>query len=1075
MREEKKMKTLTKIKLINWHGFYNQTIDLGGPTLIVGENGSGKSTLLDAIMFVLTGGEEKFNTAAGAKSSRTVETYMRGATGDVGSENLRNDANLISHIALEYSDDRSKNKLVIGVVLQIVGGSHSVYRNFYYIPNSNMSDEYFIKDKKYYDFKDMKNYFKERNQDIKELGDRSKVTIRKDIHHIIEMDSTNDRYYELLPRAMASKNIEDINEFVYEFLMPERNANIDEIKKTINSYNEVKKQLDNEKAKKEALKIIVELGDKYRNLEDEKDFLNYYKCKLDDVNLDEKIDKAKKAIKKKEIEKEENENLRSGAEEKKQNALVAKSALENNQEYEQLQKAKAELSRALEYEKEAQDDVDKINALLNSEEVVASYLEPRYNFAKYIRNPNYANFSIDIENYSKLVENKKAELNGNIARVEDNIEKNNKAIAELSEMIRDLNNGIPKYDESLTKLIALIKKDYLETYHKEITITPFCELIEIVNGKQDLRNALEGTLGNKRFDLFVYEKDYDFCVKTYLKYKDSYNINNVGIVNSEKINDKEVLPNSLATALTSEDTRAQKYINYLLGDVIYTGKEIDYDKYESSVSNDVFIYREYVGRQRNKKSYLNPYIGLDSKKIQLENAKNELEKINTNNESLKEQRGQYRRLLSLLMGSKHGTLRETENVWGILEEKIQRREIAQENYDALSTNQSLTKDVQVFDDIIKDCEKRLKELGREYDDIVSIKSRKEDELEKLQLEKEENTKLLEKMSKDVLKLSKAEHYRKSHDFDLDGIYNRISDVERDLEKNKRSLSIKMNDYIEKFSFDATNDIESLSAFYNELNVVVEREFAKYEEKVVNTQKEMELLFKNSYLMELKSNIDSEQENIKRLNAVLKQRPFGSDGEIYQFVYERSKDDKFGPYYDVIMSNQNFETDSPSLWTEGLTDKNNALMQELFSRLTKEGDEDQAKLVREYTDYRRFMSYDIEITKKNGKKSRLSKINRGKSGGETQTPFYVVIAASFDQIVHGGFKNRSAGCLVMLDEAFYNMDESRIESMMQYFNNLSIQPIIAVPTARCRSIVPYVKTVVPLAKSNNRTIVMEWNK
>ena len=46
------MKTLTRVKLINWHRFINTTIEFGASTLLSGENGAGKSTLLDAIQFV---------------------------------------------------------------------------------------------------------------------------------------------------------------------------------------------------------------------------------------------------------------------------------------------------------------------------------------------------------------------------------------------------------------------------------------------------------------------------------------------------------------------------------------------------------------------------------------------------------------------------------------------------------------------------------------------------------------------------------------------------------------------------------------------------------------------------------------------------------------------------------------------------------------------------------------------------------------------------------------------------------------------------------------------------------------
>ena len=81
------MKTLTKIKLINWHGFYDETINIQGSTLITGDNGCGKSTLLDAIYFLLSGGEDnKFNAAANENANRNLTTYMRGKTGTEGKE-----------------------------------------------------------------------------------------------------------------------------------------------------------------------------------------------------------------------------------------------------------------------------------------------------------------------------------------------------------------------------------------------------------------------------------------------------------------------------------------------------------------------------------------------------------------------------------------------------------------------------------------------------------------------------------------------------------------------------------------------------------------------------------------------------------------------------------------------------------------------------------------------------------------------------------------------------------------------------------------------------------------------------
>ena len=57
------MKKLTRIKLVNWHYFGNETIYVNGSFLLSGENASGKSTILDAIQLILTTNTRRFNPA----------------------------------------------------------------------------------------------------------------------------------------------------------------------------------------------------------------------------------------------------------------------------------------------------------------------------------------------------------------------------------------------------------------------------------------------------------------------------------------------------------------------------------------------------------------------------------------------------------------------------------------------------------------------------------------------------------------------------------------------------------------------------------------------------------------------------------------------------------------------------------------------------------------------------------------------------------------------------------------------------------------------------------------------------
>lgn len=71
------VKKLCRIRLINWHYFVNELINVEGSFLISGENTAGKSTILDAIQFVLTTNRRRFNAAANEKSSRDLKGYVR--------------------------------------------------------------------------------------------------------------------------------------------------------------------------------------------------------------------------------------------------------------------------------------------------------------------------------------------------------------------------------------------------------------------------------------------------------------------------------------------------------------------------------------------------------------------------------------------------------------------------------------------------------------------------------------------------------------------------------------------------------------------------------------------------------------------------------------------------------------------------------------------------------------------------------------------------------------------------------------------------------------------------------------
>jgi uncharacterized protein YPO0396 len=163
-----------------------------------------------------------------------------------------------------------------------------------------------------------------------------------------------------------------------------------------------------------------------------------------------------------------------------------------------------------------------------------------------------------------------------------------------------------------------------------------------------------------------------------------------------------------------------------------------------------------------------------------------------------------------------------------------------------------------------------------------------------------------------------------------------------------------------------------------------------------------------------------------------------------------------------------------LFTYDFQNKYDEQIRELFESLTQDQLNSNGAM-NKFTDYRTYMDYDIRITNGDGDSMTYSKVFKEKSGGETQTPFYIVMASCFDELMNKDSNKVESTCQVVFDEAFNNMDESRIKSLMEFYKNLNIQVIIIVPSNRISAISPYMDTMIGIAKINNHPQIITSEK
>jgi len=89
--------------------------------------------------------------------------------------------------------------------------------------------------------------------------------------------------------------------------------------------------------------------------------------------------------------------------------------------------------------------------------------------------------------------------------------------------------------------------------------------------------------------------------------------------------------------------------------------------------------------------------------------------------------------------------------------------------------------------------------------------------------------------------------------------------------------------------------------------------------------------------------------------------------------------------------------------------------------------------------------------------RLSRTLHKKSGGETQTPFYISVLASFAQLYRIRHKNESDNTmrLIIFDEAFSKMDSERIQESIKLLRRFGLQAVLSAPPEKIGDIAPLV--------------------
>ncbi len=1067
-------KSLEKILLVNWSRFAAETVKIKNSVLFSGANGIGKSTILDAVIYALTGCRQ-FNKAADDKE-RTVLGYVRGDTKSNTNRFLRNGA-IVSYIALEFYSELEETRFVTGVCIES--------------PNDITVKPYWFvcKDAAIEDI----NFFSKENGKIKTTlrtdlcvkGERLKAGAFYNQANGVEQvlralgikNCTSSEYASKLLRMMAIKPERNINEFIRQSVLREKPVNaiehIREGKQRFDNLNDTYDRIINEKKMLDSLERMNLTYEKACRDANIKQYISFYQnLRLKEIlkgKYNENLEKYNGQLKRLEAEllelkKKENDAL--SARDTARRLYDEQDFDGNIRELErQCGGIRDELKKAENYISQIKALQEAVLNLLDHDELGLGTNGENDVLKRLCSEETDANQKYSaLLNLDREVRDAKNRFGETGFELKKEIRDLKSKLSEICIDIKNLENkkrSFPRFvEESRTKLQAKLKSDGITT-----DVHILAELVSKIY-EVEWQQAIECFMGSDRYSLIVEDK---YVPQARDAYK-AVGITRPRLVLSDKIKtSSDAEPCSLASLLEIKNAEGRKYINYRFNHIHLCSdmKEL-HEHSQGGITVDGYRAASH-SMDKMDLSNINFTLGEEAVGLELER-KNEMK--SQTEKTLSEKEELLRKAEKCLAELEKVDLRvENYRFEAVPEAKRLKDELnktlktlgelkSDPSFIALSNalEEADAKYGKVRRDI-EDCNKKT--AGCEKDISNTKKTLNETAAEILTAE----NRLCEFELKHMeIRTSAREEYEKhvlGHDDGIVYSENTIRRAETDRQLRLNELIVAQQKFCQYAGMDILKCGENFIGYFRDYrNDLVNVKAEETKQKIEDARKNLEITFVTDFVAEVYSNITDAENEIDSINDELKTLPFGND--IYQFTSKRRTDKT--AFFKIAECLKPNDSDQLSLTSEP-DETLEREIKEFMDIILSESDG------MEYEDYRSYLEYDMSIKNRNNEEETfdLSKKQGSASNGEKQTPFFIILAASLMQCYP---RNINCARLALIDEAFANLSDDRIEQMVKYFEQNGFQVIYASPPGKIKSIGAYISSTISLVEKGRYTKAVE---